>query len=178
MTVSFLILEWKGLCWSWGVLRSGDADVRHTAEAALVDQLDGKPRRGVFVRDDGDGAVFVRQLFFYKIWNLLQLVWLVCVADFAVFGNGENHGLLWKRLGGLGLRAVDAETCVLCENGRDHEEYQQQKNHIDHGGHVDVRHGVGLRVEMTVTHGVFSDGGGDGPWRGSLEWRRRGPPGW
>jgi hypothetical protein len=35
-----------------------------------------------------------------------------------------------------------------------------------------------LRVEMTVTHGVFSDGGGDGPWRGSLEWRRRGPPGW
>ena len=125
-------------------MRGGDADVCDAAEAALVDQLDGETGGSIFVCDDCNGAVFVRQLFLYKIWNLLQLVWLVGVADFTAFRNRENHGFLWKRLGGFSLRTVDAKACILCEDRCDHEENQQQENHIDHGRHIDVGHGIGL----------------------------------
>ena len=172
------MLGWIAGNRSWRFRCGGDADVRDAAEAALVNQLDSEPRRCVFVCDNGDGAVFVWQLLFDEIWNLLELIRLSRMADFAVFCDRENHGFWLERLRRIGLRAVDTDARILCENGRDHEEDQQEENHIDHGGHVDVRHGVGLRLEMAVTHGYFSNGGEDVPWRGSLEWRRRVRPAW
>ena len=163
---------------SWRFCCGGDADICDAAEAALVNQLDSESRGGIFVRDDGDGTVFVWQLLFDEIGNLFELIRLARMADFAVFCDCENHGVLLKRLRRVGLWAIDTDARILRENGRDHEEYQQEENHIDHGGHVDVRHGVGLRLEMAVTHGYFSNGGEDAPWRGSLEWRRRVRPAW
>jgi len=172
------MLEWFAVNHSWRFCCGGDADIRDAAQAALINQLDRESCRGVFIGDDGDGAVFVWQLFFDKIGNLFDLIRLSRMADFAVFCNRENHGVLLERLSRVGLWTVDSNACVLREDGRDHEEDQQEENHIDHGGHVDVRHGVGLRLETAVTHGCFSDSGEDGPWRGSLEWRRRVRPVW
>ena len=163
---------------SWCFCCGGDADIRDAAEAALVNQLDGESRGCVFVCDNGDGAVFVWQLLFDEIGNLFELIRLACVADFTVFCDRENYGVLLERLRRVGLWAVDTDARILRENGRDHEENQQEENHIDHGGHVDVWHGVGLRLEMAVTHDGFSDSGEDAPWRGSLEWRRRVRPAW
>src|SRR6056297_171039 len=137
-----------------GFVHGGHADVLRTGPAGLVDDLDQSAGRDLVVGHDqhrrlaGRGQQVTQATLDDPDPDRLAVqVGVAAVVDVQTDRLGRSHGR------GRRARAIQVELHVLDEGRRDHEEDQQDEDHVDQRRDVDALLGVGAFSE---SHAVFA----------------------